>query len=58
MKIIKNNIAILLILFFLSCSSEKFSWDNYTLEYAVIVASGSSGSDQKKPIMIDFYADW
>ena len=50
-KIICNHLILLFILIFSNCSSEKFPWDNYTVEEAIDLS-------ENKRIMIDFYADW
>ena len=50
-KIIRTATIVLSALIFFNCSSEKFQWDNYTLEEATKLA-------KNKLIMIDFYATW
>jgi len=50
-KIIRTSMIVLSALIFSNCSSEKFQWDNYTLEEATKLA-------KNKLIMIDFYANW
>ena len=50
-KIIRTATIVLSALIFFNCSSEKFQWDNYTLEEATSLS-------ENQLIMIDFYADW